>query len=57
MRIVSLYIQRDMSEVTLYCGKCDPDIALHQDQYTVNSDNLPALVVLEKYLYLVEDKI
>ena len=47
----------DKSEVTLYCRKCEPDIAAHQDQYTVNSDNLPALVVLDKYLYLVEDEI
>ena len=47
----------DKSEVTLYCRKFDPDIAVHQDQYTVNSDNLPALVVVDKYLYLVEDEI
>ena len=45
------------SKVTLYCRKCDPDIAAHQDQYTVKSDNLPALVVVDKYLYLVEDGI
>ena len=44
----------DKSEVTLYCRKCDPDIALHQDQYTVNSDNLPALVVVDKYLVVDE---
>ena len=40
----------DKSEVTLYCRKCEPDIVAHQDQYTVNSDDLPALVVLDKYL-------
>jgi hypothetical protein len=47
----------DKSEGTLCCRKSDPDIAAHQDQYTVNSDDLPALVVLEKYLYVVEEEI
>ena len=39
------------SEVTFYCRKCDHDF-VHQDQYTVNSDNLLPLVVLDGYLTL-----
>jgi hypothetical protein len=47
----------DKSEVTLYCRKCVPDIAAHQDQYTVNSDDLLALAILNKFLHVVEDEI
>jgi hypothetical protein len=45
------------SEVTLTSRKCYPDIAAHQDQYTLNSDDLPILVFLDKYLYVVEEEI
>jgi hypothetical protein len=47
----------DKSEVTLYCRKCDPDIEAHQDQYTLNSDDLRALFNINKYLYVVEEEI
>jgi hypothetical protein len=55
--IIDYTKRHDKSEVTLYCRKCNPDIAGHQDQYAVNSDDLSALVVLDKYLYMVEEEI
>jgi hypothetical protein len=42
------------SEVTLYCRKCDTDFAAHQDHYTVNSNDRPALIVLDTCLYTLE---
>ena len=44
----------NMSEVTLYCRKCDPDFA-HQDHHALNSDDLLLLVVLDSYLYAEEE--
>ena len=42
------------SEVILYCIKYDSGF-VHQDQYTVNSDYLPPLVVLDSCLYIEKE--
>ena len=47
----------DKSEVTLYCRKCDPDFAVNQDQYTVNPNDLPTLVVHDSCLYIEDEEI
>jgi hypothetical protein len=53
--IIDYTKRHNKSEVTLFCRKCDLDIAAHQDQYTVNSDDLPALGVLDKDLCVKEE--
>ena len=47
----------DKSEVTLCCRKFDPDFAVNQDQYTVNPNDLPALVVHDSCLYIEDEEI
>jgi len=38
-------------EVTLHCRRCDSDFAC-QDEFKLNSDELPLVIVLESYLYV-----
>ena len=42
------------NKVTLYCTKCDPGFAC-QDEYKLNPDKLPPLVVNYGYLYIEEE--
>ena len=37
------------NEVTLYCGRFDPDFA-HLDQHMMNPNDLPPLIVVNNYL-------
>ena len=48
--IIDFTKRYNKSEVTFCWRKCDPDFA-HQDQYTVNSDDLPPLVALDTATY------
>ena len=42
------------NEIKLYCRKCDPDFVC-QDEYKLNLDQLPPLIVNYGYLYLEEE--
>jgi hypothetical protein len=49
------FIKRfNKNEATLYCRKCDPDFA-HQNEYKLNPDELPPLIVSDDYLYVEEE--
>jgi hypothetical protein len=53
--ISSDYTKRyNKSKVTLHYRKCEPDTAIHQDPYIVNSNDTPPLVHIDKYLYVEE---
>ena len=41
-------------EGTLYCTKCDPDFAC-QDEYKLNPDELPPLIINDGNLYMEEE--
>ena len=44
------------NEVTIYCGKCDPDFA-RQDQYKLNPNDLPPLIVVDDDDYDDDDNL
>ena len=52
--IIDFTRRYDKGEITLYCRKCDPDFAC-QDEYKLNPDNLPLIIVVDGYLYSEEE--
>ena len=51
--IIDLMKRYNKNKFILYCRKCGPDLAC-QDEYKLNPDELPPLIVSDDYLYVEE---
>ena len=52
--IIDITKRNNKNEVNLYCRKCDPDFAC-QDEYKLNPNGLPLLIIYDGYLYVEEE--